>query len=58
MPEYGAECESFIVISIGSSLVHENKCYLQVYLDNCANKIVAKQIIDYLYNNLFKTDED
>ena len=34
------ECESFAVISSDSLLVYENKCYLQVYLDNYACKIV------------------
>ena len=36
------ECESFTVISIDSLLLYENKYYLQVYLDNCANKIIDK----------------
>ena len=48
------ESESFTVISIDSSLVYENKFYLQVYLDNCAYKIVTKQIADYLDENIFK----
>ena len=30
----------------------------QVYLDNCAYKIVDSQMIDYLDDNLFETDED
>ena len=34
VPEDDIECESFTVISIDSLLVYENKCYLQVYLDN------------------------
>ena len=34
VPEDDIECESFIVISIDSLLVYENKYYLQVYLDN------------------------
>ena len=46
------DCESFTIISIDSLLVYENKCYLQAYLDNCAYKIVNKQMADYL-DNLF-----
>ena len=52
--EYDIEYESFTVISIDYSLVYENKFYLQVYLDNCAYKIVTKQIADYLDENIFK----
>ena len=48
------ECESFTVISIDSLLVYKNKCYLQIYLDNCAYKIVNKQMTDYLDENLFE----
>ena len=36
MPEDDIECECFTVIYIDSLLVHENKYYLQAYLDNCA----------------------
>ena len=46
------ECESFTVISIDSLLVYVNKYYLQVYLENCANKIVNKQMTNYLDENL------
>ena len=53
VPKDGVECESFAVIFIASLLVYENKYYLQVYLDNCAYKIVDKQMIDYLDDNLF-----
>ena len=38
------ECEYFTVISINSLLVYNNKYYLQIYLDNCAYKIVNKQM--------------
>ena len=55
-PEDDIEFESFTVISIDSLLAYESKYYLQVYLDNCAYKIVGKQIIDYLGDNLFETD--
>ena len=54
MPEDDLECESFTVIYIDSLLVHENKYYLQVYLDKCAYKIVKKQMTDYLDDNLFE----
>ena len=52
------EYESFAVISIDALLVYKTKCYLQVYLDNCAYKIIEKQIIDYLDENPFETDKD
>ena len=58
VPQDGAECKSFTVISIDSLLVYENKYYVQVYLDTCAYKIVDKQMIDHLDDNLFKIDED
>ena len=56
VPEYGVECESLTVISIDSLLVHENKYYLQVYLDNCAYKIANTEMVDYLDHNLSGTD--
>ena len=31
-----------------------NKYYLQVYLHNCADKVVNKQMIDYLDENRFE----
>ena len=48
------QCESSTVISIDSLLVYDNKYYLQVYLDNCAFKIVNEQMTDYLQENLFE----
>ena len=54
VPEDDTECESFTVISIDSLLVSENKYYLDVYLDIFANKIVNKQMTDYLDKNLFE----
>ena len=42
-------------------LFYESKYYLvlqQVYLDNCAYKIVDKQMIDYLNDHLFDSDEN
>ena len=56
VPEDDIECESFKVISIDSLLVYKNKCYLQVYLDNCAHKII--DMIDYLGENPLETDEN
>ena len=40
VPQDDIECKYFTVISIDSLLVYENKYNLQVYLDNCAYKIV------------------
>ena len=54
MQEDDIECGSFTVISIASLLVYENKYYLQLYLDNCAYKIVNKQMADYLDENVFE----
>ena len=53
VPEDGAACESFTTICIGSLLVHENKYYLQVYLDICVDKIVNTEMVDYLEYNIF-----
>ena len=36
----------------------KSKYYLQVYLDNCAYKIIIKRMIDYLDDNIFETDEN
>ena len=58
VPEDSVECESFTVISIYSLRVYEDNCYPQVYLDNFAYKIVDKQMIDYLDDDLFDTDDD
>ena len=58
VPENDIEYESFTAISIDSLLLYKNKYYLQVYLDNCADKIVDEQLIDYLGGNLFETDEN
>ena len=54
MPEDDIECECFTVISIDSLLVDETKYYLKVYLDNCAYKIVKKQMKDCLDENVFE----
>ena len=42
VPEDEIGCESITVIFIEFLLVCENRYYLQVYLDNCAYRIVAK----------------
>ena len=48
------ECGFFTDISIDSLLVYENKYYLKVYLENCAYKIINKQMTNYLDENLFE----
>ena len=58
MPEDEVECESFTVISIGSLVAYDNKYCLQVYLDNSAYKIVDRQMIDYLDDNLLENNKD
>ena len=42
--ENDIECESFTLISTDYLLVYDSKCYLQVYLDNRAYKIINKQM--------------
>ena len=54
VPEDDRECEPFTVIYIDSIFVYNKKYYLQVYLDNCAYKIVNKQMTYYLDENLFE----
>ena len=54
VPEDDIECESFTIISIDSLLVYGKKHYLQVYLDNCAYKIVNRQMTDFLDKIFFK----
>ena len=56
VPEDGAECKSFAINSIHFLLVYEKKYYLQVYLDNCAYKILNTQMADYLGDNLSESD--
>ena len=52
--EDNIKCESFTVISIDSLLVYDKKYYLQVYLDDCADKNVNKQMADCLDKNRFE----
>ena len=54
VPEDDKESESFTVISINSLLVYDKEYFLQVYLENCAYKIVNKQMADYLDEILFE----
>ena len=54
VPEDDIVCESFTVISIDSLLVYDEKYCLQVYLNNCAYKIVNKQMADYFNQNIFE----
>ena len=58
MPEHLAEFETFTVIYIASFLFYENQFYLQLYEDNCANKIVDKEMIDCFDDNILETDKD
>ena len=48
VPEDDVQWESFTIISIDSSLVYENKYYLQVYLDKYAYKIVSTEMVDLM----------
>ena len=48
------KCDCFTAISTDSLVVYENKYYLEVYLDNCAYKIVNKQMTDYVNKNIFE----
>ena len=43
-----------LIISIDYLLIYEKKYYLQVHLDNCAYKIINKQMTDYLDENFFE----
>ena len=54
MSENDIEHECLTVVSIDSLFVNENKYYLQLYLDNCTHKIVNKEMIDYLDENIFE----
>ena len=56
--EDDTECECFTVISVKSLFAYKNKYYHQVYLYNCAYKVVDKGMINYLGENPFETDED
>ena len=54
VPEDDIEYESFTVTFIDALNVHGSKYYLLVYLDNCAYKIVNKEMGDYLDENVFE----
>ena len=40
VPEDDIECKSFTAICVDSLLAYDKKCYLQVYFDNFAYKVV------------------
>ena len=48
------KCEYFTVISVDSLLVYDKKYYLQVYLDNCAHKILNKEMTGHVDEKYFK----
>ena len=52
MPE-DVKFESITATYIDSLLLYNKRYYFQVYSDNCAYKIVSKQMTDYLEENLF-----
>ena len=47
--------QSFLLILY---FVYESKYYLQLFLDNCANKIVNTQMLDCLDDSVLEIDED
>ena len=53
VPEADVECKYATIVSTSSLLVYKYKYYLQVYLGNCAYKIMDKQMIDYVDNHIF-----
>ena len=53
MPEDYIECDPFTVVCTNSSLVEEEKYYLQAYLGNYTYKIVDKRMIGHLDDNPF-----
>ena len=54
VPKDDIESKSFEVICIDSLLVYENKYYLQIYLDNCANEIINQQMAGHLDHSLLE----
>ena len=53
-PVDDTECEYFSHFCWFFACIYDKKYYLQVYLDNCANKTVNKQMTDYLDEKLFE----
>ena len=51
-------CRHEIYINFRGLNVYNTKYYLQVYLDNCACKILSTQVIDYLDDNVFESDQN
>ena len=58
MSEDGVECESLLQSFLSIIYLFMKKYYLQVYLRNCAYKIVDTQMVDYLDDILFEPDEN
>ena len=54
VPEDDIECKSFTAICVDSLLAYYKKCYLQVYFDNFAYKVVNRQITNDLNAKLFE----
>ena len=54
VPEDDIEWKSCTAASIHTLLLYDSKYYLQLYLDNCAYKIVSKEMTDCLDKNLSK----
>ena len=46
------------MISVDSLLVYIRKYYVKAYIDNCAYKIIDKQMINYLDDNRFNVDDN
>ena len=57
VPKDGLGCESFTIIPIDILLTYEGNYDIKIFLDNCVYKNVNMQMIDYLDNNLFSSDE-
>ena len=50
VPEDSVECKFFIIIYFDSLLKNEDKYYLQLCLDKCADKVLDKQMTGYLHD--------
>ena len=60
-PQDRGEYELFTIFSTGLILAFENKYYLQVYLDNCSQKIIDNQNMDVMIDlddHLFDPDSN
>ena len=54
MPEDVVERKSFIIASIDSWIVYQNKHYQQVHLKKCANKIVSTEMVVFEFNEFYE----